>query len=325
MEKSSFFDAILNELGDYDRVYSSREFAQYFASFIGNGVFPNPSTNLMVLTLDNNMIVRLSPGKAWINGYFYSNSENMPIRVNDADAAFNRKDSIVIQLSHVRREIKAVYKPGIANTNPLPPAVIRNDDVFELKVAEITVPSGANRIEEAHILDTRHDRVVCGLVTHVVTSIDTTALYRQYENYLNTKIAEWNNTKLQQQQDWQNQMNHQSQTFNTHHAQMWGWFNEVNVEITKLKGFDFDNWLELRGTSLQTNFNGDGSITETIVIIGINKKVAERHTIFPVDGSIVITITVYASDGVSVDRQAINTTVFNGDGTITANTHPIVL
>ena len=32
-----------------DRKYTSTFFAEYFASFIGNGIFPNPSTNLQVL------------------------------------------------------------------------------------------------------------------------------------------------------------------------------------------------------------------------------------------------------------------------------------
>ncbi len=44
MERSSFFNA---ELVDekYDRTYNAEDFARYFASFIGSGIFPNP-TNL---------------------------------------------------------------------------------------------------------------------------------------------------------------------------------------------------------------------------------------------------------------------------------------
>lgn len=52
-----------------DRRYKADFFAEYFASFIANGVFPNPSTGLQVLA-NQNMTVAIKPGKAWINGYF---------------------------------------------------------------------------------------------------------------------------------------------------------------------------------------------------------------------------------------------------------------
>ena len=45
MEKCSFFNAELVD-GEYDRIYLAEDYARYFSSFIGNGVFPNPSTNL---------------------------------------------------------------------------------------------------------------------------------------------------------------------------------------------------------------------------------------------------------------------------------------
>lgn len=44
MEKSSFFNSVSG-----DRVYRAEEWAEYFASFIGNGVFPVPSTSLQVV------------------------------------------------------------------------------------------------------------------------------------------------------------------------------------------------------------------------------------------------------------------------------------
>ena len=42
-EASRFFNAV-----DGDRVYSAADWAEYFASFIGNGVFGSPITNLQV-------------------------------------------------------------------------------------------------------------------------------------------------------------------------------------------------------------------------------------------------------------------------------------
>ena len=52
MEKSSFFNAELK--GEvYDREYLAEDYARYFNSFIANGVFPTPTSNLQVIANDN--------------------------------------------------------------------------------------------------------------------------------------------------------------------------------------------------------------------------------------------------------------------------------
>ena len=48
MERSAFFNSI-----NGDRRYKAEVFAEYFSSFIGNGVFPNPSTSLQVIANDD--------------------------------------------------------------------------------------------------------------------------------------------------------------------------------------------------------------------------------------------------------------------------------
>ena len=58
MEKSSFFNSVSG-----DRVYCAEEWAEYFASFIGNGVFPVPSTSLQVVA-GSGMAVAVKTGKA---------------------------------------------------------------------------------------------------------------------------------------------------------------------------------------------------------------------------------------------------------------------
>ena len=62
MEKSSFFNSV-----SHDRTYKAEDWAEYFASFIGNGVFPVPSTGLQVVANDG-MKLNVKTGKAWING-----------------------------------------------------------------------------------------------------------------------------------------------------------------------------------------------------------------------------------------------------------------
>ena len=92
MERSSFFNAQMQG-NSYDRVYLAEDFARYFASFIGNGVFPTPSTNLQVVAINSNMTIKIKIGKAWINGYFYENTEDLTHVIEVADGLLNRIES----------------------------------------------------------------------------------------------------------------------------------------------------------------------------------------------------------------------------------------
>ena len=58
-EKSFPFDSVELTDGSYDRAYYSEDFADYFAKFISNGVYPNPSNNLLVESLNNNMVFQM--------------------------------------------------------------------------------------------------------------------------------------------------------------------------------------------------------------------------------------------------------------------------
>lgn len=75
MEKSSFFNSV-----SHDRTYKAEDWAEYFASFIGNGVFPVPSTGLQVVANDG-MKLNVKTGKAWINGYFYFNTGDLAVEL----------------------------------------------------------------------------------------------------------------------------------------------------------------------------------------------------------------------------------------------------
>ena len=63
IEKSFPFDAVEDELGIADRIFYAEDFAGYFAQFISNGVFPNPSTGLKVQSLNNNMVLTVLTGE----------------------------------------------------------------------------------------------------------------------------------------------------------------------------------------------------------------------------------------------------------------------
>lgn len=190
MEKSSFFNSV-----SHDRVYRAEEWAEYFASFIGNGVFPVPSNNLQVVA-GSGMVVTVKAGKAWINGYFYYNTGDLSLTLPVADGVLNRIDRIVVRWDLTERLISVVVKSSVPSASPTPPALQRDADAYELCLADITTGAGVTAISQAVITDRRLDPSLCGVVAGVVDQIDTAAFNAQlqawFTDYKAQSLQEFN-------------------------------------------------------------------------------------------------------------------------------------
>ena len=187
MEKSSFFNAEILSTNPtvYDRQYSAETFAEYFASFIGNGIFPNPSTNLQLVS-STAMSTILKSGTAWINGYFYANTEDLILTHDVADGVLNRIDRVVVRLDFLNREIKAYIKKGIPASMPTAPSLQRDANMHELGIADVSINAGLTTILQSNITDLRMNDNYCGIVAGTVDQIDTTNLFAQYDDSFNT-------------------------------------------------------------------------------------------------------------------------------------------
>lgn len=181
-QECGFFNAEL-EGSEYDRVYNAEQFAAYFASFIANGVFGNSMGELVVLENQQaNMSVDVSSGQAWINGWWYRNTEELNLPIALADGVLNRKDIVVLRWGNAERDMWLQVLQGEPSGEPIAPSIVRNADYYDLKLCEISIPAGTSRITQSLITDTRLDNNVCGLVTGVVDQIDTTELYLQFRS-----------------------------------------------------------------------------------------------------------------------------------------------
>lgn len=190
MEKSSFFNSVSG-----DRVYRAEEWAEYFASFIGNGVFPVPSTSLQVVA-GSGMAVAVKTGKAWINGYFYYNTSDLPVTLATADGVLNRIDRIVVRWDLTERKISVAVKSSAPAASPVAPTLQRDADAYELCLADVLVGAGVTAISQANITDRRLDGSLCGVVAGVVDQIDTDAFNAQLEawfaDYKKMSVDEFN-------------------------------------------------------------------------------------------------------------------------------------
>lgn len=182
MERSRFFNSV-----NGDRKYKATDFAEYFSSLIGNGVFPNPSSNLQVIS-NNDMTVTIKQGKAWINGYLYINTNDLILQIEPGDGLLNRIDRIVLRLDFVKRGIKIVVNKGELATNAVAKSMQRDADAFELALADITVNKGTISISPLNITDLRLNKDMCGIVKGTIEEIDTTTLFNKFNLKLDDKI-----------------------------------------------------------------------------------------------------------------------------------------
>ena len=186
MEKSSFFNSLSG-----DRKYKAEDWAAYFASFIGNGVYANGDLAVSAVTPGQEddedadpMAVKVGAGKAWINGYFYVNTASLPLEITVADGVLNRIDLVVLRWDLAARTITAQIKAGASASSPAAPALQRDADGYELCLAQVYVQAGATAITQADITDKRLDSALCGLVAGVVQQIDTSTFLTQLEAWM---------------------------------------------------------------------------------------------------------------------------------------------
>ncbi|WP_288478064.1 hypothetical protein [uncultured Clostridium sp.] len=164
---SSFFDANMVN-GVPDREYDATSWANYFKGIIGNGVSITPSSNLQVVA-GTGLNVILSPGIAYINGYYYNNTEPLTVPINIANATYPRITSIVIELSLNNREIICKTVDGSAQSTPTAPQITQTESTYQLQLATVYVPAGATAI--GTITDTRENSALCGYMQMLAPTI----------------------------------------------------------------------------------------------------------------------------------------------------------
>lgn len=165
--KSGFFDASYDEqTGRYDRQYFSDDMAKLFSVITGNGVFKKDRNALEVVASGMGMSVSVSTGFAIAEGRYLDNTEPYTLMLT-APSANSKIDMIVIRMSTAsnERDFKIIVKEGTPSENPQPPSLIRNDGIYEMCLAKVTLSSNTVIVTQELIEDTREDKELCGFVS----------------------------------------------------------------------------------------------------------------------------------------------------------------
>ncbi|MFR1801088.1 MAG: hypothetical protein ACLSWS_03445 [Faecalispora jeddahensis] len=158
-----------------DREYDAEDFAAYFADMISSGVSAN-GDNLGV-TPAGGLNLSVGPGKAMIQGHQYRNTATLQFTV-PAGNSNPRIDRVVARLDVAARRPLLAVVSGTPSSTPTPPALTRNNDYYEIGLAEIYVAASAIEISAANITDTRTDNDVCGVVRCLVEKLDIEAFMK---------------------------------------------------------------------------------------------------------------------------------------------------
>lgn len=180
---SYFFNAVLSG-GVYDRLYNAEDMTSYLDLLVGNGVFPNPSTQLQVRA-SSGMDVIVGAGSGWINGHKMVNTADYTLTVEDSDVLLNRIDAVIFYVDFTTRSMGIDIKTGTVASTPSAPALEQDDDRYELCLAQISVPKQVEEITTAMITDTRGNSELCGYVQGLIQQVDTSTLWEQQQAAFN--------------------------------------------------------------------------------------------------------------------------------------------
>lgn len=189
--KSFPFDSqkVLNEESSQmedDRTYEAEVFRKYFAKFLSNGVYyghyKNYGENGMKVTANGGLGIKVNAGAGIIEGADFENEEAKTFTL-ERPTSGNRVDRVVVKLDKTLavRETQLYIKAGTGET---PATLQRDDNIYEICLAEVTV-KGTSNIEANDIVDKRLDKTLCGIVNSLI-SVDGEELYQKFQDYIDT-------------------------------------------------------------------------------------------------------------------------------------------
>lgn len=240
-----FFNAILD--GEtYDRVYNSEDFVSYLDKIVGSGVFPTPSDQLQVRA-SSGMDIIVNEGEGWINGHKLVNTADLTLTVDASDVLLGRIDSVIFYADNTERAMGIEIIKGTEAVNPTAPDLTRNDNRYEMCLAQITVGKGVTTISNSMISDTRANSQICGWVAGLIQQVDTSTLFTQWDTAYSEFMAQMESRMTTMQEaydDWFSTLTEELQVgayIKTFNKVVVGGSNVSNIIPLNIEGYEYDS------------------------------------------------------------------------------------
>ena len=165
---------------DNDRVYDAESFAEWLRPFFRNGVFKDE----MQVTANNDMTVTVAAGNAYVDGKTKCFDTAQTFTVEAAHATLSRIDNVIMRRDDVNRDFTVFIQKGAFSSEPVAPAITRENGIYDLVLAQIYVEAAAISIRQENITDTRPDLNLCGYVASTITQMDFKQFTDQWSDYI---------------------------------------------------------------------------------------------------------------------------------------------
>lgn len=172
-------------------MYSDKDFRRFYANIFSSGIIPNVdlegNLSLQVLQTETpSMNIRVGPGVDMINGGHIMNTAIKEFPIPAPLTTQDRIDCIVAQWNDSTNSGDIIYKKNTTQ-------IIRSQDIWEHKLAEIVVPANASSISQVNITDTRADPDVCGYSSpfEQIEVGDLAAQFRALTDSYNLEFQAW--------------------------------------------------------------------------------------------------------------------------------------
>lgn len=150
------------------------EDAELYHATRTSGVFANDDFPITV-SGDGN-VVTIGEGIGWIrnskfSGKVVANKSEMSLDLGLPHATYPRIDAVVLQFNANANASEIIVKNGTAQTNPMPPEVVRTESVYELHLYHVYREAGAASVTASNVTDLRADVAYCGIMSDDVTML----------------------------------------------------------------------------------------------------------------------------------------------------------
>ena len=152
MEHYGFFNG--------DAEYGQEEFNRYFDNIYESGIAANSDQSLQYPLSISSGKVQEGIGFSIVRGFFHYNDSVRELTLTP-DANLPKIYRILLQLNIANRTVTLIARSGSAASSPTPPALIRNESVYELSLAQYQVDKSGT---VSLIKDERPAVTVCGVI-----------------------------------------------------------------------------------------------------------------------------------------------------------------
>lgn len=289
-----FFNALQQSDGTYDRVYNSDQISNMFEGLITDGVYESVGNALIVKAISG-LTVQVGTGRMIIGGKWLKNDATTDITLAASHLTLNRWSAIVCRLDATNRVMTIVEKAGSPATNPTKPTMTNSSTIKEKCLAYVYIKAGATSVSQFDITDSRADTSVCGWVTGLITQVDTSQLFLQWQTAYENMFA--------QMQAWETQ---QKAAFDTWFATLTDQL-QVNTYIKRyhktvdmkqnngIFPLDMDGYTYSDTDILLINVNGVMLTEEYDYLLDTSKTPVEIHTNAALEAENILEITVLKS------------------------------